>query len=433
MNPIPKPTGATARRALEALARERHILAALEAVHDDLGDVFQLPLPGFSPVMVAGPEAARFILAGGRHNFLWRAEQDPVTRLLRHGLLVEDGSFHDALRREMRPSLHKGMVASYVETMWRCTDQITGTWQEGAEVDLLVEMRRVALLILTQTLYKADFRPHLDALWSAILRAIRYISPGPWLIWRGVPRPGYRRALRRLDAYLYQLIAARRASLGEADDVLGGLIASGMAEGLIRDQLLTLLIAGHDTSTALLAWALYLLTTHREAYARVQDEVDGALGAAAPTLSATGQLGYLDRVIKETLRLYPPIHLGSRIAARDVALQGYTIPAGTRVLYSIYLTHRHKAHWEDPQRFDPERFSAENERQRAPYTFLPFGGGPRNCIGTAFAQVEARIVLARVMQQFELRFVGGHVRPHMGATLEPHPGVRVAVQRRRRP
>lgn len=427
---VPTPDNATARSVLCTLLEKRHILAALEALHAQLGDVFQLPIPGFKAVMLVGPEANRFLLTQARNEVRWRAEKDPVTRLLRHGVLVEDGEFHDELRRAINPALHRNMLDGYVETMWRCSDWVSGQWREGSHVDLLVEMRRIALLILTETLFKEDFTPHLKPLWQAILRTIQYISPGPWMVWSGIPRPGYRRALQQMDTYLYQLIAYRRTHLGDCTDLLGGLIASGMDDDLIRDQLLTMLIAGHDTSTALLAWALYLLTSRPDTLQRVQEEIQDVMGAQAPTSAAVGQLNLLDRVIKEALRLYPPIHLGSRIAAADIEFQEFVFPAGTRILYSIYLTHRHKAYWQEPERFDPERFTPEQARERPPYSYLPFGGGPRNCIGAAFAQVENKIVLARILQKYDLRFAGSHVRPHMGATLEPRPGVRVEVRRR---
>ncbi len=427
---IPTPAGDAAWQALQSLVRHRNVLSALESIHHALGDVFQLPLPGFDAVMLVGPQANRLVLVEGRQNFLWRAENDPVTRLLRHGVLVEDGAAHDDLRHAMNPSLHRKMIDGYVESMWQGTDQIIDHWVDGVTVDMLVDMRKVALLILTDTLFKEDFTPHLKPLWQSIIRNIRYISPGLWLIWRGVPRPGYRRALRQMDDYLYQLVRARRANLGEPSDLLGSLIASGLSDALIRDQLLTMLIAGHDTSTALLSWALYLLAMHEGMQARVHAEIVSVLGQREPTIADVGQLVYLDQVIKETLRLYPPIHLGSRIAATDIEFQDYLFPTGTRILYSIFLSHRHPDHWPDPHRFDPERFSPENVRQRLPYTYLPFGGGPRNCIGMAFAQVEAKVVLARIVQKYGLRFAGGHVRPRMGATLEPHPGVRVTMHRR---
>jgi cytochrome P450 len=212
--------------------------------------------------------------------------------------------------------------------------------------------------------------------------------------------------------------------------LLGLLIAAGMPDALIRDQLLTLIIAGHDTSTALLSWTLYLLSNHPEVQARVQAELDSVLGSAPPSLAQLGQLSYLEQVINETLRLYPPIHLGSRIAAEDLEFQGHHIPTGQRVLYSIYLTQRDPRYWDKPAEFCPERFAPALSRQHLPYTFQPFGGGSRNCIGMAFAQVEVKVVLARILQHFDLRFTGHSVRLRMGATLEPAPGVMVIAQRR---
>lgn len=427
---VPVPQGEAGLGALQALLRQRNILAALEALHAQMGDAFALPLPGFQAVMLVGAEANRFMLVEARQNLLWRSEGDPVTELLRHGVLVEDGDSHDTLRRAMNPSLHRNMLLHYVEKMAHSTDQVMAGWANGASVDMLVEMRKVALLILTDTLFKEDFSPELDRLWKAVLTTLHYISPGLWLLWKGMPRPGHGRGLRQMDEYLYRIIQLRRENLGHPTDLLGGLIASGMSDDLIRDQLLTMLIAGHDTSTALLAWALYLLTTNEAVMAQAREEVDRVLGDRTPVLEDASQLTYLDQVIKETLRLYPPIHLGSRIAAHDFAFGDYDIPAGTRVLYSIYLTHRHPQYWSNPHAFDPSRFAPEIARQQPPYTYLPFGGGARNCIGTAFAQVEAKVVLARILQTFDLRFVGGKVSPKMGATLEPQPRVMVEVRRR---
>jgi cytochrome P450 len=232
-----------------------------------------------------------------------------------------------------------------------------------------------------------------------------------------------------MNDYLQQIISQHRQS-GPDDDLPGLLIAAGMPDALIRDQLLTMIIAGHDTSTALLSWALYLLSSHPEVQARAQAELDAVLGSAPPSLAQLGELRYLEHVINETLRLYPPIHLGQRVAARDLEFQGYPIPAGQRVLYSIYLTQRDPRYWEQPAEFCPDRFAPEQSRQLLPYTFQPFGGGPRNCIGMAFAQVEVKVVLARILQHFELRFTGHQVRLRMGATLEPAPGVLVKARQR---
>lgn len=430
MSAIPEPGGAAALQAARALRRERHLLGALEALHQQLGDVFRLPLPGFASVVLVGPEANRFLLVEARSSLRWRAEHDPVTRLLGNGVLVTDGAVHDGLRETMGSALHATMLETYLETMWRSVDRIADAWPEGARVDLFAEMRRIALLILTSTLFGDDFGAEMDTLWRDILRTLRYIAPGPWLLWPGIPRLGYSRARQRLDAYLFRLIALRRAHTGAKGDMLGSLVASGLDDTLIRDQLMTMFIAGHDTSTTLLAWCLYLLCQHPDVLSQARAENDSVIGSGVPAYAHIRLLHYLDRVIKETLRLYPPIHLGSRIAAADLVFRQHLIPAGTRLLYSPYLTHRDVAAWPEAHRFDPDRFAPENAQQHLPYAFVPFGGGPRNCMGAIFAQVEAKIVLARLLQRWDFRFAGEKVRPRMRATLEPYPGVLVEVHRR---
>ena len=428
----PVPDSTAGRSALKALLRERNILAALEALHLEMGDIFRIPLPGFNPIMLVGPEANRFVTVTGRDDLRWRPEGDPVANLLRQGVLVTDGDFHDNLRRSMTPPLHKQMLGDYVETMWRRTDEVTANWSSSKPVDMLVEMRKIALLILVDALFKVDFSPDMQRLWDSILKTLAYISPGMWVIWPGIPRPGYRRALEAMDSYLYQIIAARREAGSQGDDLLSLLIRTpGMNDDLIRDQLLTMLIAGHDTSTALLAWSLYLLGKHPVELERVRAEVDQNVGSQPPDLESVNRLERMDYVTKEALRLYPPIHLGNRRAAVDLEFKGYQIPAGTRVVYSIYLSHRQERYWPDPHRFDPERFSPEQAQERPHYVYVPFGGGPRNCIGLAFAQVEVKIVLARILQKFDLELDNTtKVHPHMGATLEPRPGVRMLARRR---
>jgi cytochrome P450 len=290
----------------------------------------------------------------------------------------------------------------------------------------------MALLILIGTMFRTDFRPELERLWPAVLRSLSYISPGLWLFWPSIPRPGYVRAIKQIDDYLYSLIQARRTAGEEpTGDLLGLLVNTpNLSDGLIRDQLYTMLIAGHDTSTALLAWAIYLLGRHEEVLARTRAEVDTVLGQDIPSLDTLGRLNYLEQVINETMRLYPPLHLGVRFAETDLEFKGYHIPAGSRLLYSPYLTHRHPDYWSEPDRFNPDNFSPEQSRHRPAFTFVPFGGGPRICLGAAFAQVEAKVILARILQTFDLTLTEPKVHLHMGVTLEPRPGVMMKVQRR---
>jgi cytochrome P450 len=431
MKPLaPVPDSRAGRGALAAWTRDRSILSALSSLHQELGDVFRLPLPGFDAVMLAGAQANHFVLVEGREQLRWRMEGDPVGRLLRNGLLMQDGAAHDRLRAVMSPALHRDRVARHVETMTRYTDDMVASWDDAPR-DMLVEMRRLALFILTDTLFGVDVRPQLDRLWEPLLRALAYISPGVWLVWHNAPRPGYRAALEQLDEFLYGLIAARRRGGPARGDLLDDLIAAlGADDDLIRDQLITMLIAGHDTSTAHLAWTLYLFGAYPAAQAAARAEVDTVIGGATPSAEHAANLIFLDRVIKESLRLYPPIHLGNRRAAVDLEFGGCAIPADTRVLYSIYLSHRDPRVWCEPDRFQPERFAPARAPAAPPFTYLPFGAGPRFCIGAPFAQVEAKIVLGRLLQQFEFDLVTRTVRPHMGATLEPRPRVLMRARRR---
>jgi cytochrome P450 len=424
--PFPSPEAGKA--ALKTLLKEKSLLPALSALQGELGEIFCLPAPGFRPIVFAGPKANHFLLVEVRDKVLWRSEPDPVVKLLRAGVLVQDGPQHDDLRKLMSPALHRLEVHQYVLDFVEQTDRICQNWMDGQQLDMLVEMRRAALLIFSKTLFGEDMLPDLDRLFPDILKLIRFIGPGAWLIWPNAPRPGYSGPIRRMDGYLHQLIARRRQNLS-SEDLVNRLVKAGLDDDLIRDQLLTMLIAGHDTSTALLAWALYLLGSHPEAMRKAQAEVDRVLAGREPAVKHLEELVFLDQVISETLRMYPPIHAGNRLAAEDLEFDDYCIPAGSRLLLSIYATHHDPKLWPEPDRFLPERFSVRKQPQ--PYAYLPFGGGPRNCIGAAFARVEGRIVLARLLQRFDFSLVSRKVRLGMGATLEPKPGVFMQVRRRR--
>jgi cytochrome P450 len=432
--PVPSPSPQAGLRALRAILQQRSVVPALSVFHAEAGDIFRLSAFNFSAIMLAGPEAGRFILTDQREAFQWRLETDPITDLLVHSVLVEDGAVHDAMRDKLAPSLHRRMMQRYADSIRRRTDQVIDTWADGQQVDMLVEARKIALLALMDSLFEVDYSPELERLWRSVIYLINFISPGLWMFWGGVPRPGYRKYRAQMDGYLYDIIRLKRTLLErnptpEHMDMVSYLIYAGMPEERIRDQLMTMLIAGHDTSTAQLSWVFHLLGQHPQHMQRLQAEVDNQLGSATPDAENTSRLGALEQVIKEALRLYPPIHIGSRTALKDLEFKGVHIPAGTRVLYSIYLTHRHPQYWDAPDQFLPERF--DGTRKYDPYQYLPFGMGKRNCIGAVFAQHEARIVLARVLQRVQLRAAGrAHVHIHMGATLEPRPGVPMTVQRR---
>ncbi|MCX6078343.1 MAG: cytochrome P450 [Chloroflexi bacterium] len=416
---MPAPQAEVGREVLKALIRERSLLGPLRVMFARVGRIFQIPLFFFHPFVVAGPEAARKVLVTERQKLRWR-NPDPVTDVLRKGVLVTDGPEHDHYRALMEPSLTPGVLPGYSAMMLRQAERVTALWQDGQTVDMLVESRKITLLIVMEALFGVDAWDDLGRIWKPILKAIEFVSPGAWILWRGIPRPSFRKPLAELDAYLYGIISKRRQSLPKPD-LLGHLIEADLDDDRIRDQMLTMLIAGHDTSTALLAWTFVLLGQHPDEQARLVASLDVAESDTHPHL--------LDDVIKEALRLYPPIHIGNRVVAEEMIFEGQSVPAGERLFYSIYLTHRDPKSWDKPDDFCPERF--EHGRKQPAFAYLPFGGGPRACIGAAFGQAEARILVTYLLKTFSfvpLNMAGIHA--HMGATLEPRPGVFMKVSRR---
>jgi cytochrome P450 len=403
------------RAALQALIKEGSPLGPLKVMAKHVGRFFQIPLPMFKPYVVFGPEANRKVLVTERHKVLWR-NTDPVTDLLRRGVLIVDGEEHDRYRKLMEPPLHPSQLPTYTDMMIRQTARVASQWKDGDTVDMLVESRKIALLIIMQTLFSKDVWDDLPLLWTPVLKAIEYISPGMWIFWRKIPRPGFKKHLKTLDDYLYRLIADRRIGHFEPD-LLQHIIDAGLTDDVIRDQMLTMMIAGHDTSTALLAWTFALLGQHPDVHERVVHEVD--------TLEKSP---LLDQVIKESLRLYPPIHIGNRRIAEEMDFSGDKIPAGERMFYSIYLTHRDPEIWENAEDFCPERFA--HGRKTPPMSYVPFGGGPRACIGAAFGQAEARSVMSHLLRNYRFEFTNHKIHPHMGATLEPRPGVKMKITKR---
>ncbi|MCE7860530.1 MAG: cytochrome P450 [Chloroflexi bacterium CFX2] len=407
------------RAALRSLIQEGSPLGPLKVMAKYVGRFFQIPIPGFRPYVVFGPEAARKVLVTDRNKLLWR-NTDPVTDLLRRGVLVTDGEEHDHYRSLMETPFHPSQLSKYNEMMLQQTERVISTWQDGQTVDMLVEGRKIALLIIMQTLFNKDAWNDLPKIWKPILKTIAYISPGAWILWRKMPRFGYGKSLKAFDDYLYSIIDERRKGERRIQDFLQHLIDAGLSDDIIRDQMLTMLIAGHDTSTALFAWTFALLGQHPEIHEKVIREID----------HAEGKYQLLDNVIKESLRLYPPIHISNRRVAEEIEFAEGKIPAGERMFYSVYLTHRDPTIWENADQFCPERFA--HGRKTPPMSYIPFGGGPRACIGAAFGQAEARIVLAHLLKKFRFEFTGHPIHAHMGATLEPRPGVRMKVFRRSR-
>jgi cytochrome P450 len=260
-----------------------------------------------------------------------------------------------------------------------------------------------------------------------------------WRIFFKFPTPRRRRFLqgvRALDEIVYGIIRERRAS-GMGDDLLSDLLraqdvdGSFMTDQQLRDEVMTMLLAGHETTALALSWAWFLLATHPEAQAKLHDEVDRVLCGRAPAAADVPSLAYTNDVVRETMRLYPPAWVMTRRAAEDVEIGGYTVPAGSNIILSPWVTHHDGRLFPKPEAFEPERWSVEKEQALPRFAYFPFGGGPRSCIGNSFALMEAAILLAAVAQRFQVSLVGGKtVEPLASVTLRPKDGVHVRLKRR---
>lgn len=398
----------------------RDPLGFVQAVQRNYGDVATIHF-GRQPVLLCSlPEHVRFFLIEKGDAFTPVGTAPNLIDLLGDGLLTTDGAFHDQERRRIQPAFHRRRVESYATTMVRFTEEWLDRWHPGAEVDIAWEMSRLTLRVVAQSLFSIDLERGgaADEL-SQSFKGVIEEGPQPILPIR-IPqvdlpftRHGrYMAARRRLDAFIYGLIAHRRAEGGELDDVLDWLIApradgTTLTDRQIRDQTLTLLAAGHVTTANALTWTVYLLGEYPEVRAKLMTELETELGGRAPTAADLPRLPYLEWVVTEAMRLYPPAWIQGRIAREPFALAGQEYPAGTRVLFSQWVIHRRPDIWGDPEAFRPERWDATTENPVPRWAYFPFGGGSRVCIGMTFAQMEARLLLATILQRYTPRLAPG--------------------------
>jgi cytochrome P450 len=370
-----------------------------------------------------------------------------LRRLLGNGLLLSNGELWRRQRRMINPALHRKRIETYAETMTAYTQQAMAQWRDGASVDLSREMMQLTLAIVTKSLFDYGIGEQQDDV-MRVMQTFREISSSAPVLPSWVPLPGElrtREALRCVDEIIYRMIDERRGlgeeELGRRSDLLSALIlatddeaAPGderrMTRQLLHDELLTLFLAGHETTSNALTWAFYLLSQHREAEARLHAELDASLKGRSPTLSDLPQLPYTEMVINEAMRLYPPAPVVSRTAIEDTEIGGYTIPAGHEILIWLYCTHHDPRWFPEPESFRPERF-APDAPPLPRGAFLPFGGGTRICIGKDFALMEARLILATLAQRFSLRLLPEpKVLTRFAITLSPRNGMPMRLHTR---
>lgn len=409
------------------------------------GDVVRFKLGPQEIYLVNHPDYIRDILVTHNRNFMKSRGLQMAKRFLGEGLLTSEGDFHRRQRRLAQPAFHRQRVNAYAAVMTEYAERRAGRWRDGETLDMSEEMMGLTLAIVGKTLFDADVESEAkeigEALTSVMKLFDRITTPFPELL-NKLPLPSnYRflKARKRLDDTIYRIINERRAGGEDRGDLLSMLLLAQDEEGdggsmtdlQLRDEAMTIFLAGHETTANALTWAWYLLSQHAEVEARLHAEVDSVLGGRTATSDDVARLRYSEMVFAEAMRLYPPAWTIGRRALADYKLDKYTIPADAIILMSQYVMHHDARYYPDPFKFDPERWTTEAQAARPKFSYFPFGGGPRVCIGEGFAWMEGVLLIATLAQRWRMRLAPGQrVEPKPMITLRPKYGMRMSVTRR---
>lgn len=402
---------------LAFLLRRRNTLDFLVQTAVDYGDVTNFRVGKWDYWFFAHPDAVRDVLVTRDECFIKGPALRRAKDTLGEGLLTSEGDLHRRQRRLVQPALHPQRVATYADAMTADARRTADAWRDGQEVDLHEEMMRLTLRIVAKTLFDADVAADVDVIGKAmdisVGMFVRAMSPwGPLL--NHLPLPSnyrFKRAWGKLEGTIERFIAERHAGGAAAkDDLLSRLLAatdtegdgSGMSDRQLRDEAITLFTAGHETTANALTFTFYLLSQHPEIAARLRAELADVLNGRVPKVEDVERLTYTRMVLAESMRLYPPAWALGRESTGPCSIAGYAIPAEAVILLSQWVTHRDARWWPDPQRFDPDRFSPENRAARPRWSYFPFGGGSRQCIGESFAWMEAILVIATLAQRWDM-------------------------------
>jgi len=430
----------------------RDLLGAINKKFDEYGDIFMVEGRGEKQVLLRHPDHLREVLVEKADIFAKDASYtDPklgLKRFLGDGLITSNGDFWKRQRRLIAPALHAKRIAAYADQMSASTERRLDSWHDGAELDIDNEMMRLTLEIVTGALFNVDVRGDARRIGDA-MSTLQFVSNDGNNLWSLVPEwmSAHRRrregeAVDVLDEIVYRVIAERRAQgeITDTGDLLSMLLlaedddGTRMTDAQIRDELMTMFLAGHETTANTMNWTWILLAQHPQVEAKLHEEVDHVLNGRAPTLDDLRQLPYTDQVIKEVMRLYPVAYAISRIALEDTTIGGYDIPKGTTVVLATFAAHRDPRWFENPNAFLPERWTPEADAARPKYAYTPFGGGPRVCVGNAFALMEAQTILAMTASRYRLRLLSDRtIKPDTLITLRPKGGLHMRVERRKQP
>ncbi len=442
----PGPPALTALRGMRPSHDLRHIPAFLEAVARRYGPIASWQLPGRRMWFLDDPGLIEQLLLAGGYDVVKGRGLQRMRRLLGEGLLTSDEPRHLRQRRLVQPAFHKERIAGYAATMIGATAAAADRLRDGETVAVDRLMNRLALRIAAATLFSADVEDDADTIGAAVTEAMEVfpasLSPFGELLDLVPFHPATRRftqARAQLDAVVYRLIEQRRRDDADRGDLLSILLSARdedgrpMPDALVRDEAMTLLLAGHETTANALSWAWDLLARTPAAEARLHAELDAVLGERDPLPADVARLPFARDVVAEVLRLRPPAWIVGRRVIRPIRLGDWDVPAGAVVIAAQIVTHRNPAYWTEPEAFRPERWSNGETARLPKFAYFPFGGGNRICIGEGFAWTEAVLILATLARRFRFRAVDASPVPlEPIVTLRPGRTIAMRVEERRR-
>ena len=437
-NPEPfTPGGVAPHAALYAMRRDP-LTFFTKLAHEGGGDIapFRLGDHEHDLYLLNHPDLIREVLVTQDRNFTKWFAVDRIKEVLGEGLFVSEGEFHMGQRRLSQPAFHRERIASYADQMTSLALRLRERWQADAIIDVCREMNWLAMMIVASTLFGADVESETEEIRAALSEILDQFERS---LLPQADRDDFENAMSRLDAVIYRIVKQRRVANEDRGDLLSMLLLAEDTEGTgrrmtdlqLRDEAMTIFLAGHETSANAMAWSWYLMAQHPEIEARFQNEVDRALEGRAPRMVDVPNLPLTSRIFAEALRLYPPVWAMGRRAIRECQIGDCKLTAGSVVILSPYVTQRDPRWFPNPDAFDPERWTTEARAARPRFSYFPFSAGSRACLGEAFAGIEGALCLATLAQKWRLKLEPGHrivLQPQL--TLRARHGIKMRIESR---
>jgi cytochrome P450 len=427
------------------LAYRRGPLPFFQNLAKQYGDISYFKLGPQEAYFLNHPDYIKDVLVSNNHNFMKGLVLQRAKRLLGEGLLTSEADYHRRQRRLAQPAFHRQRIASYADVMTGYALRTRERWRDGETRDISEEMMRLTLAIVGKTLFDADVESDagdVGQAMSVVMELFETLTLPFFELLQKLPLPQLRRfdnAKRKLDRIIYRLIEDRRRRGIDRGDLLSMLLLAQDEEGdggqmsdeQLRDEAMTIFLAGHETTANALTWTWYLLSQHKDIEEKLHSELDEVLGTVPPTFADVARLPYTEKVLAESMRLYPPAWAIGRLTTVNCEIGGYPVARRSLVLMSQYVMHRDGRYYRDPLLFDPERWTIAARESRPQFSYFPFGGGPRRCIGEGFAWMEGILLIATLAQQWQMRLVPNHpvaLKPVI--TLRPKHGMKMTLNRR---